>query len=160
MAFASLSRSSYANIGIGAAIAEHLASKGAFVVLTYNSESSAAQTQRLATDLEARHSVRCLPVRADISHSKGSEVLLQTIKEHFDSGCAETPLQIDIIVNNAGVVSNALIEHTKPQEFEWVYRANVLRQLSLIQATSPLFASRSNQKDSEPVIYLIHRGFR
>ena len=107
-----------------------MASKGASVVLTYNSESSAVQAQKLATDLEARHSARCLPVQADISRSKGSEVLLQTIKEHFDSGCAETPLQIDIIVNNAGVVSNALIEH--------MYRANVLEPLLLIQATLPL----------------------
>lgn len=137
MTFASLSRSSYANIGIGAAIGEHLASKGAFVVLTYNSESSAVQTQKLAIDLEARHSVRCLPVRADISHSKGSEGLLQTIKEHFDSGCAEKPLQIDIIVNNAGVVSNPLIEHTNPQEFEWMYRTNVLGPLLLMQAALP-----------------------
>jgi NAD(P)-dependent dehydrogenase (short-subunit alcohol dehydrogenase family) len=70
------------------------------------------------------------------------------------------PRGIDIIVNNAGVVSNALIEHTKPQEFEWMYRANVLGPLLLIQATSPLFASRSNHKDSEPVIHPIHGGFR
>ena len=39
------------------------------------------------------------------------------------------PGGIDIIVNNAGVVSNALIEHTKPQEFEWMYRANVFGSL-------------------------------
>jgi NAD(P)-dependent dehydrogenase (short-subunit alcohol dehydrogenase family) len=48
------------------------------------------------------------------------------------------PRGIDIIVNNVGVVSNALIEHTKPQEFKWMYRANVLGPLLLIQVTSPL----------------------
>jgi 3-oxoacyl-[acyl-carrier protein] reductase len=40
------------------------------------------------------------------------------------------PGGIDIIVKNAGVVSNALIEH--------MYRANVLEPLLLIQATLPL----------------------
>ena len=42
------------------------------------------------------------------------------------------PGGIDIIVKNAGVVSNALIEHTKSQEFEWMYRTNVLGPLLLI----------------------------
>ena len=47
------------------------------------------------------------------------------------------PGEIDIIVKNAGVVSNALIEHTKPQEFGWMYRTNVLGPLLLMQAALP-----------------------
>lgn len=47
------------------------------------------------------------------------------------------PGGIDIIVKNAGVVSNALIEHTKPQEFEWMYRTNVFGPLLLMQAALP-----------------------
>lgn len=135
--FICLSRSLHRNAGIGAAIGEFLASKGASVVLTYNSENSAVQTLKLAGDLEARYCVRCLSVRVDISHPQGSEVLLHSIKEHFGSACAKEPLQIDIIVNNAGVVSNALIEHTNSQEFEWMYRTNVLGPLLLMQAALP-----------------------
>ena len=45
---------------------------------------------------------------------------------------------IDIIINNVGVVSNTPIDHTKPQEFKWMYKANVLGPPLLTQVTSQL----------------------
>jgi NADP-dependent 3-hydroxy acid dehydrogenase YdfG len=45
--------------------------------------------------------------------------------------------QIDIIVNNAGVTSNATIQDFEIKDFEWMYRINVLGPLLLIQAALP-----------------------
>lgn len=124
--------------GIGAAITENLAGKGASVVLTYASESSAEQTGRLVSDLEAQHSVHCLAARADISLLNGSTTLIQTVKDHssYLRGAGE-PFQIDIIVNNAGVASNATIENIEAEDFDRMYHVNVLGPLLLMQAALP-----------------------
>jgi NAD(P)-dependent dehydrogenase (short-subunit alcohol dehydrogenase family) len=68
---------------------------------------------------------------------KDQRCLLRTILEHFRSRCVGKPLQIDIMVNNAGVVSDALIEYTGPQEVEWMYRTNVLGPLLLMPVALP-----------------------
>jgi 3-oxoacyl-[acyl-carrier protein] reductase len=55
-------------------------------------------------------------VRADISHPGGSKKLIQTVKEHSsDLRRAEEAFKIDVIVNNAGVASNAAIEDIEPE---------------------------------------------
>jgi 3-oxoacyl-[acyl-carrier protein] reductase len=77
-------------------------------------------------------------VRADISHPGGSKKLIQTVKEHSsDLRRAEEAFKIDVIVNNAGVASNAAIEDIEPEQFEWMYRVNVLGPLLLMQAALP-----------------------
>ena len=66
----------------------------------------------------------------------GPAQLVSTAKTHFSR--PETgKFQIDIIVNNAGVATNARLEDIKIADYEWCYRINVLGPLLLMQAALP-----------------------
>ena len=122
--------------GIGAAIAWNLASKGASIILNYTSDSSASQAFSLAEEIESHHSVTCLPIQADIGSPTGPLLLVNLARDFFLSK-SQDRFQIDVIVNNAGVASNATIPEFDIKDFEWMYRINVLGPLLLIQAALP-----------------------
>jgi 3-oxoacyl-[acyl-carrier protein] reductase len=63
-------------------------------------------------------------------------LLVNTARDFFLSR-SPPRFQIDIIINNAGVASNATIEEFEIKSFEWMYRINVLGPLLLIQAALP-----------------------
>ncbi|KAH8821120.1 hypothetical protein F5884DRAFT_766682, partial [Xylogone sp. PMI_703] len=125
-----------ASRGIGAAIAQNLASKGASLVLNYTSNSSAQATHELAESLKREFGVTCLPVKADMGDAKGPASLISATKDYFtnpDTG----KLQIDILINNAGVATNHVLEDITIEQYEWCYRINVLGPLLLTQAALP-----------------------
>ncbi|RKU46587.1 hypothetical protein DL546_005560 [Coniochaeta pulveracea] len=117
--------------GIGAAIAENLASKGANVVLNYASDSSTSATKDFAEKLSSTHSINALPVQADIGTPEGAARLVNETKSAFTR---DSKFQIDIIVNNAGIAQNAFIRDVTIQQFNDTYRVNVLGPLLLVQA--------------------------
>ncbi|KAL3424467.1 short chain dehydrogenase [Phlyctema vagabunda] len=125
-----------ASRGIGAAIAQNLASKGASLVLNYTSDSSAQITQDLSDGLSAEYGITCLIVQADMGTQTGPEHLITTVKNHF-SHPKTGKFQIDILVNNAGVSKNQIIEETTIENYEWTYRINVLGPLLLMKAALP-----------------------
>lgn len=119
--------------GIGAAIAENLASKGANLVLNYTSNSSLALTTELSKKLEENHKTKTLIVQADVSEKSGAETIINTAKSHFLDSQTGT-FQIDILINNAGVSQNTPIPDITIEEFNWQYKINVLAPLLLLQA--------------------------
>ncbi|KAI9643413.1 hypothetical protein NHQ30_008032 [Ciborinia camelliae] len=122
-----------ASRGIGAAIAENLASKGANLVLNYTSSSSSSLTTELSKSLEGKYGIKTLIVQADISEKSGADTIISTSKSHFlDSQSGK--FQIDILVNNAGVSQNTPIPEITIDEFQWQYKINVLGPLLLLQA--------------------------
>ncbi|PHH52162.1 L-xylulose reductase [Ceratocystis fimbriata CBS 114723] len=121
--------------GIGAAIADNLASKGANVVLGYTSASSQAGAQAHADLLAQKHSVQAAIVQADIGVPNGPSDLIAAAKSAF--GHADGSFQIDILVNNAGVARNDRIENVKVADFTATYAVNVLGPLLLVQAALP-----------------------
>ena len=126
-------------IGIGAAIAENLASKGCNVVLNYTSHSSTALTQELSKKLESKYGVQTLGVQADLGTPHGPAALVEAARAHF-SASPPTPdykFQIDVLVNNAGVALNDKLADIKAEDFEATYRVNVLGPLLLLQAAAP-----------------------
>ncbi|KAK4191524.1 putative 3-oxoacyl-reductase [Podospora australis] len=120
--------------GIGAAIAENLASKGADLVINYTSQSSAELAQTVANELSSTHKIRAVPIQADIGTPDGPAGLVSAVKSTFSKG---DKFQIDIIVNNAGIAENALIPDVTVAQFENTYRVNVLGPLLLVQAAQP-----------------------
>lgn len=68
--------------------------------------------------------------------ASGPSQLIQTAQEQFQD-MQGGQFQINIIINNAGVVNNASIEHVKQADFDWMYHTNVLGPLLLIQAALP-----------------------
>ncbi|KAF7946418.1 hypothetical protein EAE96_009416 [Botrytis aclada] len=121
-----------ASRGIGAAIAENLASKGANLVLNYTSNSSATLTSELSKKLEEKHSIKTFVVQADVSEKSGAETIISNTKSHFSGPSGK--FQIDILVNNAGVSKNTPIPDITIDDFNWQYKINVLGPLLLLQA--------------------------
>ncbi|KAI4131680.1 MAG: hypothetical protein LQ338_001081 [Usnochroma carphineum] len=122
--------------GIGAAIAGNLASKGAHVVLNYTSDSSAERTQSLSASLQAEHHVQALPVQADLGDPNGPAHLIAIVKNQF-SHPKTGKLIIDIIINNAGVSEQQLLQEVTAESFNKQYNVNVLGPIFLLQAALP-----------------------
>ncbi|KAL5612225.1 hypothetical protein BROUX41_000235 [Berkeleyomyces rouxiae] len=121
--------------GIGAAIADNLAAKGANVVLGYTSASSQAGAQAHADSLAQKHSIQAVIAQADIGEPSGPAQLIATAKTLL--GKPDGQFQIDILVNNAGVARNDRIEDIKPADFTATYAVNVQGPLLLVQAALP-----------------------
>ncbi|KAL8738997.1 MAG: hypothetical protein Q9181_000279 [Wetmoreana brouardii] len=125
-----------ASRGIGTAIATSLASKGAHVVLNYTSDSSAERTKSLSSSLQSEHGVQALPVQADLGDPNGPAHLIATAKNHF-SHPKTGKVQIDIIINNAGVAGGQLLQEVTADAFHKQYNVNVLGPILLLQAALP-----------------------
>jgi 3-oxoacyl-[acyl-carrier protein] reductase len=87
-----------ASRGIGAAVAERLASDGLTVVVNYSGDVKSAEA--LTAKIE-RGGGRALPVKADVSNPKA-------VREMFDKAAA-TFGGIDVLINNAGIMKLATI---------------------------------------------------
>jgi 3-oxoacyl-[acyl-carrier protein] reductase len=87
-----------ASRGIGAAVAERLASDGLTVVVNYSGDVRSAEA--LTAKIE-RGGGRALPVKADVSNPKA-------VREMFDKAAA-TFGGIDVLINNAGIMKLATI---------------------------------------------------
>ncbi|KAL8727410.1 MAG: hypothetical protein Q9166_006082 [cf. Caloplaca sp. 2 TL-2023] len=122
--------------GIGAAIANNLASKGAHLVLNYTSDSSAAKTESLSSSLQAAHNIRSLPVQADLGDPNGPTHLIATAKNNF-AHPKTGKFHIDIIINNAGVAGDQLLPQVTADAFHTQYNINVLGPILLLQAALP-----------------------
>jgi 3-oxoacyl-[acyl-carrier protein] reductase len=71
-------------------------------------------------------------VQADLSKPAGPALLVSEVVKQFPS-----PLQIDIIIHNAGLGGITPIEDTTVEIFEQTYTINVLGPLLLMQAALP-----------------------
>lgn len=126
--------------GIGAAIAENLASKGCNLVLNYTSKSSTSLTKELSQKLESKYGIQTFGVQADLGDPQGPAALIAATKNHFfPSSSSSSPstasrFQLDIIVNNAGVAKNAKLPDVQAADFDFIFRVNVLGPLLLMQA--------------------------
>ncbi|KAF7547270.1 hypothetical protein G7Z17_g7854 [Cylindrodendrum hubeiense] len=120
-----------ASRGIGLAITKTLAARGANLLLAYTSDSSAASTATLAAELASKHSIKVIPVKADLSTVAGPDSLIAQATAAF------SPLRIDILVNNAGVAYNDNVTDINPDDFHRTYDINVLGPLLLVKAVVP-----------------------
>ncbi|KAF2771295.1 NAD(P)-binding protein [Teratosphaeria nubilosa] len=122
--------------GIGAATCHNLASKGANILLNYTSDASKAKAEELAQHLQATHNVQTLAVQADMGTETGPAHIIAMALNHF-SHPKTRKLQLDIIVNNAGVASKSLLQDCEPEEFNRLYSVNVRGPLLLLKAAMP-----------------------
>ncbi|KAL2021781.1 hypothetical protein VTK56DRAFT_6555 [Thermocarpiscus australiensis] len=125
-----------ASRGIGAAIAENLASKGCNLVINYTSASSTQLATDVASQLSSAYKIRAVPVQADMGTPEGPAALVAAAREQFTDPTTKR-FQIDIVINNAGVARNALLPDVTIADFDATYRVNVLGPLLLVQAAQP-----------------------
>jgi 3-oxoacyl-[acyl-carrier protein] reductase len=103
-----------ASRGIGAAVAERLATDGFTVVINYSGD--AAPAEALARQIEAKGG-RALTAKADVSDP-------EAVRRMFDA--AETAFGgIDVLVNNAGVMQLSTIADTDDATFERHMNVNI-----------------------------------
>ncbi|KAJ5249027.1 hypothetical protein N7468_000478 [Penicillium chermesinum] len=125
--------------GIGEAIARNLAAKGCDLLLNYTSASSQGPTEKLCSELASAHGIRVESVQADLGKpEEGVQVILAAAQKFSSSG----KLQIDILINNAGVSADHNLNDPVrgpigPENFHWQYAINVLAPLLLTQAVAP-----------------------
>lgn len=103
--------------------------------MNYTSANSASLASDLAKTLETTHSIRAIAVQADIGTPAGAAQVIDATKAAFSRD--DGTLQIDIIINNAGIAMNNFLKDVKVFEFEETYRVNVLGPLLLVQAALP-----------------------
>lgn len=90
----------------------------------------------MAEELQKEHGVKVITVQADLGKPNGPAHLVSTTKNNF-SHPKTSKLQIDIIVNNAGVGVNTPLPEVSVEEFEFLYKVNVLGPILLLQAALP-----------------------
>jgi 3-oxoacyl-[acyl-carrier protein] reductase len=110
-----------ASKGIGASIAEHLASEGAAVIVNYASSKSGAE--KLVNDI-TQQGGKAIALQGDVAKRADVERLFAETTKAFG--------RLDILVNNAGVYEFLPLEQITPEHFHRQIDVNVL---GLILAT-------------------------
>lgn len=108
--------------GIGAAIAQKLADKGAAVVV------SDIDQQNALAEAEAIRAAggRAIAIRTDVSRTEDAEAMAEAAVAEFG--------RLDILVNNAGVSGTALFMDTTREEMERVLSVNLIGAMLCAQA--------------------------
>lgn len=115
-----------ASRGIGRAIAEGLASAGAFVVV--NHRASSAQADEVVAAIE-RAGGRAAAIQADMANVTDIHRLVSATIEKFGA--------LDILVNNAGVGNRTEMSDVTEKEFDWTMATNARGPMFAIQAAVP-----------------------
>lgn len=105
------------------------------MAIHYNSPSSANAARSLADDLAKKNEVRCEIFQTDLSTDDGPEAFISQVKAKFST--SDGHFQIDILINNAGMVHNAVLGEITVADFFKVYRINTLAPLLTMQAAMP-----------------------
>lgn len=104
--------------GIGRAIAAHLASLGAKLVINYVTNST--QADHLVSEINSNSTAaRAIAVQADVSDEFGAKTLFDRAEEAFGS-------PVHIFINSAGVIDSKYptISSTSVQVFDQTFRVN------------------------------------
>ncbi|MFZ3579497.1 SDR family oxidoreductase, partial [Virgibacillus sp. DJP39] len=117
-----------ASSGIGAAVAEHLASEGANVVL-------AARRQEKLEAVVSKINGKALAVVTDMTKKSDVDALAQRAIEKFG--------QIDIYVNNAGAVLGSRIQDGETDNWDQMIDVNIKGVLYGINSALPGMLERS-----------------
>ena len=122
--------------GIGVEVARNLASKGANLVLSYTSDSSAQTADDLASELQAEYGIKAITVQANMGSETGPKHVVEVANNNFKHP-KTGKFQLDIIINNAGVAGNSYVENVDVDDFARQFNVNVRGPLLLMQAAAP-----------------------
>ena len=115
-----------AGSGIGAAIARLFALQGAAIAAVDRDLDAAAQT---AADINANGGTAA-GYPCDVSEPDQVEAVFRDIESSHD--------RLDVLVNNAGISHVGTIEQTTPEDFDRVYRVNVVGVYLCARAAVPI----------------------
>ena len=102
-----------ASRGIGAVIAERLASEGFAVVINY--ASSAAEAEALVAKVQANGG-KAIAVKADVASASDVRALFDTTEQRLG--------KVDVLVNNAGILKMVALAETDDELYERTFAIN------------------------------------
>jgi 3-oxoacyl-[acyl-carrier protein] reductase len=102
-----------ASRGIGAVIAERLASEGFAVVINY--ASSAAEADALVAKVQAKGG-KAIAVKADVASASDVRALFETTEQQLG--------KVDVLVNNAGILKMVALAETDDELYERTFAIN------------------------------------
>jgi len=102
--------------GIGAAIAEELASKGFDVVINYLTSKNEAEL--LAKSIEAKYAVRALILQCDVSNEIQVNEMVKSAEDKLGG--------IDVLINNAAIDLSGMWHEKKAEDFRKTLDVNVI----------------------------------
>ena len=111
--------------GIGAAIVRAFVARGAFVMINYITDED--KVFALIQELGEQN---CMAVQADVSDPASVQTMCDVIKETRGS--------LDVLVNNAGIVSSAPLQETTIEKWNKTFSVNVGGQFLCIKHMSPI----------------------
>ncbi len=122
-----------ASRGIGKAIAERYAQEGAVV---YANARTAGSIDEWATNCALMNQTTVIPVYFDITDPVASkQVILQMKKDHQ---------RIDVLVNNAGIVSYEFLSMIDMNNLRKMFDVNVVAMIQLIQLVSRIMTRQKS----------------
>jgi NAD(P)-dependent dehydrogenase (short-subunit alcohol dehydrogenase family) len=121
-----------ANSGIGRATALHLAQQGYRVFGTVRSIEKAGKLQSRATELGIAVELIEMDVADDASVQRGFADIFRT------TDC------VDVLVNNAGVGGNGVVEESTPQMYHDAFNVNVVGAIRCTQQVLPNMRARKS----------------
>lgn len=104
-----------ASRGLGASIARIYAENNYNVIINYN--NSEKEANKLKEELK-KYNVDVLTIKADIKNENEVKKMIQEIVKQFG--------QIDVLINNAGIALDNIIEEKSIEEFEQVIKTNLI----------------------------------
>jgi len=121
-----------ANSGIGRATALHLAQQGYRVFGTVRSIDKAGKLQSRATELGVTVELIEMDVADDASVQRGFTDIFRTT-DH-----------VDVLVNNAGIGGNGVVEESTPQMYHDAFNVNVVGAIRCTQQVLPNMRERKS----------------
>ena len=119
-----------ANSGIGRATAIHLAAQGHVVYGTVRSRDRAGKLMTMAGERGVEVNLVELDIADDEAVARGFRTILD------EAG------RVDVLVNNAGVGANGVVEDTRPADYLEVMNVNLCGAVRCIQAVLPQMRER------------------
>lgn len=122
-----------ASRGIGAEVAIKLAEAGANVIVNYNGS-------KLKAEEVAKHTIenggKAITVQGDVSKVKDAENLFDQAIQHFG--------KVDILINNAGVLTNSFIKDATDEEFIQQFDINVKGVFNMLRQAATKLADKGS----------------
>lgn len=106
-----------------------LASRGAKVVFTYTSDRSREPADELITRIETEAHSSAIFVRSKPLYEEAPRYVAKAAQEAFG--------HIDILVNNAAMITDKYVQDVSVDHFDEVFHLNARAPMLMVQATLP-----------------------
>ena len=120
-----------ASDGIGLEFCKILARRGYDLILVARRE---AVLNEISATLMTDHGIRCTVISSDLSKSNAAQSLFKAIQKQ--------ELQVDFLINNAGLLHNGFFTHLKLADQEKMMRVNMMALTSLCHLFANDMAAR------------------